>query len=84
MITALDLTFVNKVIKTNLYELRFKYNTDQNYFYYDVFDRDGNVIEYHNKVATGKQRDGYIFTSNDGSSYATAENITEFNLVADE
>lgn len=84
MITAMDQSFINKVVKTNQFELRFKYNTQSDYFYYDLFDLDGAIIEYHNKVVTGFQRDGFKFTSDSNSSYATALNITGFKLVTDE
>jgi hypothetical protein len=84
MITNLDVSFTNKVIKSNLFEFRFKYNTQNDYFYYDLFDLDGEVIEFHQKVVTGLQRSGYKFTSDNKSSYATLENISGFKLVTDE
>jgi len=84
MITTLDNTFTNRVVKTSQFELRFKYNTQEDYFYYDLFSLDGEVIEYHNKVVTGFQRDGYKFTSDSKSSYATLTNISGFKLVTDE
>ena len=84
MIFKLDLSYTDNVIKTNTFEIRFKYNTQSDYFYYDLFDLDGSVIEYHQKVVTGFQRVGYKFTSDDNSSYATLENVTGFKLVTDE
>ena len=84
MITVLSRAFTKKVVKTNLFELRFKYNTNNDYFYFDLFDLDGNVISYHNKVATGFQYDGFRFTSDSNASYANLENISGFKLVTDE
>lgn len=84
MITGMDQTFTNKVIKTNLFELRFKYNTQNDYFYYDLFDLDGEPIEFHQKVVTGFQREGYKFTSDDNSSYANITNISGYKLITDE
>ena len=84
MITLMDLDFLNKIVKTNQAELRFKYNTNQDYFYFDLFDLDGNVISYHNKVVTGFQFAGFVFTSDSNDSYANASNIAGFKLVTDE
>ena len=80
----LDTTYKNKVIKTNSQDLRFKYNTNQDYFYFDIYDVDGKVISYHNKVVTGFQFTGFIFTSTEGHSYATVDNVTTFKLVAED
>lgn len=84
MITLLTIDYLNKVVKTNLFELRFKYNTNEDYFYFDLFDLDGNVDSYHNKVVTGFQFNGFIFTSDSNDSYANASNIAGFKLVTDE
>jgi len=84
MIINLDLNFINKILKTNQAELRFKYNTNNDYFYFDLFDLDGNIISYHNKVVTGFQFLGFRFTSDSNASHATAENISGFKLVTDE
>lgn len=80
----LDTSFKDKTIKTNSQDLRFKYNTNQDYFYFDNYDLDGNVISLHNKVVTGFQFDRFIFTSTDGESYAKVDNITTFKLVAED
>jgi len=84
MITLLDLDFTNKIIKTNQLELRFKYNTNNDYFYFDSYDLDGNIISYHNKVVTGFQFTGFRFTSDSNASYSTATNVPGFKLVTDE
>lgn len=84
MITLLTLDFLNKVVKTNLFELRFKYNTNADYFYFDLFDLDGNPVSFHNKVVTGFQFNGFAFTSDDNADYASVSNISGFKLVTDE
>jgi len=84
MITLLTIDFLNKIVKTNIFELRFKYNTNEDYFYFDLFDLDGNVITYHNKVVTGFQFNGFTFTSDTNDSYANASNILGFKLVTNE
>ena len=84
MITLMSRDFLNKVVKTNNFELRFKYNTNNDYFYFDLFDLDGNVISYHNKVVTGFQFNGFKFTSDSNSSYANIGNVSDFKMVTDE
>jgi len=80
----LDNSYANKTIKTNLIDLRFKYNTNQDYFYFDLYDLDGNIISYHNKVVTGFTFTGFIFTSSQSDSFANVENILNFKLVTDD
>lgn len=84
MIIDLDLTFSNKVIKTNLQDLRFKYNTNNDYFYFDIFDLDGNIISYHNKVVTGFQFNGFLFTSSENENFANVDNVITFKLVTED
>lgn len=81
---SLDTTYKTKTIKTNAFEFRFRHNAENDYFYYNLFDIDGNVIRYHNKVATGYQYDGFSFSSDNDSSYAKLNNIDTFKLVVDE
>ena len=78
---SLDNTYKNKTIKTNVYEFRIRHNLNNDFFYYDLYDIDGNIISYHNKIVTGYQRDGFIFTSDNNDSYANLDNINTFKLV---
>lgn len=84
MIINLNTSFLNKVIKTNNAELRFKYNTNNDYFYFDLFDLDGNVTTLHNKVVTGYQFTGFKFTNANNESFANIDNVSAFKLVVDE
>ena len=77
----LDLTYTKNSIRTALYELRFKYNTNNDYFYFDLYRAGGELIRLHNKVVTGYDYGGIIFTSNTNQSFANAENITSFTAV---
>jgi hypothetical protein len=79
----LDTSYVNKSARTARYELRFKYNTDADYFYFDLFLIDGTEISLHNKVVAGYDFGGITFVSNDGSSHATVDTIASFRIVAD-
>lgn len=81
----LDLSYTNNSIKTATYELRFKYNTDADYFYFDLYDANGTLIRLHNKVVTGYGYgvNGLLFTSNTNQSYANASNVTSFSAVID-
>jgi hypothetical protein len=81
----LDTTYINNSIKTATYELRFKYNTDSDYFYFDLYDANGTLVRLHNKVVTGYNYgvDGLYFTSNTNQSYATQDNVTSFSAVID-
>ena len=80
----LDLTYVNNTIKTAIYELRFKYNTNNDYFYFDLYDANGTLIRLHNRVVTGYDYGENIsFESNTNASYATSSNITTFTVVVD-
>ncbi|MDD3443212.1 MAG: hypothetical protein PHW89_08110 [Sulfurimonas denitrificans] len=80
----LDLTYTNNSIKTANYELQFKYNTDADYFYFDLFSSNGDLIRLHNKVVTGYDYGtGIRFTSSDSASYANAQNIANFTAVLD-
>ena len=72
--------FSNRVIKTSAQDFRFKYNTQSDYFYFDAFDTDGNIISLHNKVVTGFNFGGVLFTSDVNASYATADNIESFKM----
>lgn len=80
----LDLTYVDNTIRTSNYELRFKYNTENDYFYFDLYSSDGTIVKLHNKVVTGYdyKTDGEVyFTSNTYQSYATKDNVTSFTAV---
>jgi hypothetical protein len=79
----LDASYVNKSARTAKYEFRFKYNTDADYFYFDLFLVDGTEVSLHNKVVTGYDFGGFSFVSNDGYSHATADTVETFRLVAD-
>jgi hypothetical protein len=75
--------YVNKSARTARYELRFKYNTNADYFYFDLFLIDGTEVSLHNKVVAGYDFGGFNFVSNNDYSNATADTIESFRLVAD-
>ena len=78
----LDLTYVKNSIRTSVYELRFKYNTNNDYFYFDLYGINGDLIRLHNKVVTGYDYGvGIYFTSNRNDSYANESNIQNFIAV---
>lgn len=80
----LDISYLNNTIKTALYELRFKYNTSNDYFYFDLYGINGELIRLHNKVVTGYDYNvGIKFTSTNRDSFANASNITNFTVVLD-
>lgn len=79
----LDLSYLNNSIKTSNYELRFKYNTSADYFYFDFYGISGELIRLHNKVVTGYDYGGVTFVSNQNDSFANSSNITNFTAVLD-
>lgn len=79
----LSLEYVNKTVRTSKYELRFKYNTHANYFYFDLFQIDGTAVSYHNKVVANYDFGGLSFVSNANYDYANKETISTFRLLAD-
>lgn len=79
----LDTSYVNKSARTARYELRFKYNTDADYFYFDLFLIDGTEVSLHNKVVAGYNFGGFTFVSNDDESHATTDTVNTFRLVTD-
>jgi len=79
----LDTSYKNKSVKTDTYDLRFRYNTNQDYFYVDIFSLNGTAVNYHNRVVTGLDYGGFNFVSTNKDSYATASNINNFRLVTD-
>ncbi len=80
----LDLSYVNNTIKTAIYELRFKYNTNNDYFYFDLYKANGDLVRLHNKVVTGYDYGGILFKSNTQSSVATQSTITSFTANIEE
>jgi hypothetical protein len=80
-IIKMDTSFTKKSVKTATYDLRFRYNTNKDYFYVDIFSLTGAVINYHNRVVTGLDFGGFYFESSDGESYANADNIENFRLI---
>ena len=75
----LDLSYVDNSITTSLYELQFKYNTQNDYFYFDLYSANGTLVRLHNKVVTGYDYGEDIsFSSSTGSSYANQTTITSF------
>lgn len=81
----LDLTYVNNSIRTSNYELRFRYNTQKDYFYFDLFSSDGEIIRFHNKVITGYKfgNNDIYFLSNTYQSFANKDNISSFTAIID-
>lgn len=80
----LDLSYINNAIKTAQYKLRFSYNTNNDYFYFDLYQSNGDLVRLHNKVVTGYQYGvGIDFISNKNDSYANAQNIANFTAVLD-
>lgn len=80
----LDLSYTKNSIKTGLYELRFKYNTNNDYFYFDLYGINGDLIRLHNKVVTGYDYGvGIVFVSTNDDSFANASNIQNFTAVLD-
>lgn len=80
----LDTSYTKNSIKTSLYELRFQYNTNNDYFYFDLYGINGELIRLHNKVVTGYDYGENIkFTSSDSDSYASATTISNFTAVVD-
>ena len=77
----LDLSYTNNSIRTAIYELRFKYNTSSDYFYFDLYSVSGELIRLHNKVVTGYDYGGVAFVSNRNDSFANSLNITNFTAV---
>jgi len=81
----LDLTYVNNSITTSLYELQFKYNTQNDYFYFDLYSANGTLVRLHNKVVTGYDYGVDIsFSSSISSSYANKSTITSFTANIEE
>lgn len=80
----LDLSYVNNSIKTAIYELRFKYNTNNDYFYFDLYKANGELVKLHNKVVAGYDYGGINFVSNTQSSVATQNTITSFTANIEE
>lgn len=76
--------FVNKTIKTDTNILIFKYNTSNDYFYYDLYDLNNNIIAYHNRVITGNIYDNFNFISTDNQELATLETIENWKLFINE
>lgn len=79
----LSAEYTNKSARTAKYDLRFKYNTNADYFYFDLFLTSGQQVSLHNKVVAGYDYGGFSFVSNTGASHATADNVDSFRLVAD-
>ena len=79
---SLNTDYTNKTARTSRYELRFKYNTQADYFYFDLFLTDGTTVSLHNKVVAGYDFGGFSFVSNTNSSHATATTVNSFRLVA--
>jgi hypothetical protein len=79
----LDKSYTNNSIKTAKYELRFKYNTSADYFYFDLYSAGGSLIRLHNKVVTGYDYGGVYFASSINASYGNISNITSFSAVLD-
>jgi len=82
-IIQMNLDFKNKSVKTDTYDLRFRYNTNNDYFYVDIFSLAGVAVNYHNRVVTGLDFGGFHFVSTNRESCATATNIQSFRLVTD-
>lgn len=80
-IIKMGTSFTKKSVKTATYDLRFRYNTNKDYFYVDIFSLNGEVVNYHNRVVTGLDYGGFYFTSTNNQSYATSLNINDFRLV---
>lgn len=79
--TTLSTDYINKTVTLDNYILKFKYNTSNDYFYYDLYDSNSNIIRYQQKVVTGQVYNDFYFTSSDNASYATYNNISSFKLV---
>ena len=83
-ITKLNTSYIKKTVTLDNYTLKFKYNTSKDYFYYDLFDINLEIIKYHQKVITGQVFSDFFFTSADNASYATYANIENFKLITNE
>ena len=81
----LDLSYVDNSITTAINELRFKYNTQNDYFYFDLYKANGDLIRLHNKVVTGyNYKAGITFSSSTSASFANIETITSFTANIEE
>ena len=75
----LDVDYVDNSITTAIYELQFKYNTQHDYFYFDLYKANGDLVRLHNKVVTGYDYGVNItFSSSTDSSYANISTIDSF------
>ena len=79
----LDKTFIKKTVRTSTVELQFRYNTNGDYFYFNIYGLDGNTIGLHNRVSAGYDFGGVSFESNTNSDYASITTIESFRLLAD-
>ena len=83
-ITKLNKNYIKKIVTLDKYTLKFKYNTSKDYFYYDLFDINLEIIKYHQKVIIGQVFKEFFFASSDNASYATYANIENFKLITNE
>ena len=84
MTFQLDETYIKNAIRTSVYEFVFKYNTNKDYFYFDLFRLDGTVVSLHNKIVANWGYEGFRFNSNTGASYANETTISSFTLSTDD
>ena len=75
----LDLTYIDNSITTAIYELQFRYNTQHDYFYFDLYKANGELIRLHNKVVAGYDYgENITFSSSKNSSYANLSTMDSF------
>ena len=82
-VDAMDKSFFRKVVKVADKMLKFGYNTQMNYLYFDLYTRDGQIIRYHNKVISNWDFGNFFFTTEEPSTgkVCTANLIDEWQIV---